>query len=294
MPQLQTDEHPAARFGLLRYRNTGNLGDEIQSLAARRFLPNVDRLLDRDRLHAPGILCPSLRMILNGWFLRAPENWPPHSNIHPLLISFHLSDQMTCFGFSAAEALVVGPNAAWLRRHGPVGARDLWTLDLLRRNGIDAWFSGCLTLTLDAPKTDGRRDYIVMNDVPEEILSSARESTRGEIVTTTHVETSTRSSHLRFAQAESLLLLYAQARSVVTTRLHCALPCLAMGTPVLLLLSDHPSKRFSGLASLVNTRTLSEFLDGQGRAYLNAPWENPQTYAPLRRALVQKCRAFVA
>ena len=39
---------------------------------------------------------------------------------------------------------------AYLRRHGPVGCRDWNTVFLLLSAGIDAFFSGCLTTTVDA------------------------------------------------------------------------------------------------------------------------------------------------
>jgi hypothetical protein len=282
----------ARRFGLLRYVNTGNLGDEIQSLAARRFLPHVDRLLDRDRLNAPGWACPRLGLIMNGWFTNSPENWPPHSVIEPLIISFHLSDQMTTGGFSAAEALVVGENAAWLRHNGPIGARDPWTFELLRRNDIDAWFSGCLTLTLCPPSNVVRKDYIVLSDVSAEIAASASRQTRSKMVTTTHAETKTNSSRVRFSMAESLLRLYAEARCVVTSRLHCALPCLAMDTPVLLIPPRSAAKRMGGLSSLVRTCTPAEFLARRAAFDLEAAPNNPQGFLPLRAKLLEQCRAF--
>jgi hypothetical protein len=37
------------KYGLLKYK-TENIGDEIQSLAAKRFLPKVDIYVDRDNL----------------------------------------------------------------------------------------------------------------------------------------------------------------------------------------------------------------------------------------------------
>ena len=43
------------KYGLFKYE-TENIGDEIQSIAARRFfLPSVDAYIDRDRL---GEYCP--------------------------------------------------------------------------------------------------------------------------------------------------------------------------------------------------------------------------------------------
>jgi hypothetical protein len=76
-------------FGLLSYENTGNLGDEIQSLASRQFLPRVDYYVQREQLnrfHTPG-QSPT-RLIMNGWYCHKPENWPPSPDLLPLKIFF--------------------------------------------------------------------------------------------------------------------------------------------------------------------------------------------------------------
>jgi hypothetical protein len=80
------------KYALLVYSNSGNLGDEIQSIAARQFLPRVDVKIDRDRLSefkAPD--GEAVLLIMNCWFGHQPENWPPPSSIVPLLISMHIS-----------------------------------------------------------------------------------------------------------------------------------------------------------------------------------------------------------
>jgi hypothetical protein len=282
------------RYALLRYTNTGNLGDEIQSLAARRFLPKVDYTIDRDKLNArPWSATRPVRLIMNGWFTHHPENWPPHPAVEPLLISLHFSDQMTSSGFSAAESLVVGDNAHWLRRHGPVGARDLWTLDLLQTNGIAAWFSGCLSLTLSPPPDLVRQDYVVINDLSDDIARILSHEATAQIVRTTHIETKLGSSRARFAMADELLRIYAQAGCVITSRLHCALPCLAMGTPVLFVPPNNGAKRFGGYFELVHHCTAEELRHRKAGFDLNNPPANPLTFLPLRDRLIEQCTAYV-
>ncbi|MFN7134746.1 MAG: hypothetical protein ACK4N5_21885, partial [Myxococcales bacterium] len=148
------------RYGALDYR-TINLGDQIQTLAALRFLPQVDAWIERDALgHYQPATPDPIAVILNGWYGHQPESWPPHEAIRPLLVSMHLSalpgNERT--RLSSQDFLLRAPAVEYLRRHGPVGARDLTTLALLRRSGVEAWFSGCMTLTLqrtsDAPRSD--------------------------------------------------------------------------------------------------------------------------------------------
>ena len=56
----------------------------------------------------------------------------------------------------------------------------------------------------------------------------------------------------RFAKALSYLYLYANAKCIITTRLHAALPALAFGTPTLLLLKNPKDPRYSGLVRFVD------------------------------------------
>ncbi len=63
------------KYGLLTYR-TENIGDEIQSIAARQFLPRVDVYVERDSLNNV-VSDEKIKLIMNGWFTHKPENWPP-------------------------------------------------------------------------------------------------------------------------------------------------------------------------------------------------------------------------
>ena len=60
-------------------------------------------------------------------------------------------------------------------------------------------------------------------------------------------------NHLnRFKIAKNLLDRYARAKLVVTTRLHAALPCLALHTPVIFINKAYVG-RFPGLYELLNS-----------------------------------------
>ena len=56
----------------------------------------------------------------------------------------------------------------------------------------------------------------------------------------------------RFVRALSHLYLYANARCVITTRLHAALLVIAFGTPTLLLIKNPKDPRYSGLIRFVD------------------------------------------
>ena len=73
----------------------------------------------------------------------------------------------------------------------------------------------------------------------------------------------------RLSKARALLRRYSSAKLVITSRLHCALPCLALGTPVLLLRQDIQSDpRFDGLRELVRYHS-------DPSQPIKIDWENP-------------------
>ena len=121
-------------FGLLSYC-TSNLGDFIQSLAAHRFLPKVDRYIDREALDDVGpIEGQPVQLIMNGWFCHRPDRWPPSPAINPLLMSVHITNNPEPgSGMRAREQFARSPQVLrYLQEHGPVGARDHDTLAWLQ------------------------------------------------------------------------------------------------------------------------------------------------------------------
>jgi len=280
-------------YGLLSYRNTENLGDEIQSIAARRFLPRVDACIDRDLLTDVDVDGP-VALILNGWFLRRPENWPPADQVVPLLISMHLADPATQgkLGISAPDVLLGESLVAYLREWGPVGARDLRTLARLEAAGVPAYFSGCLTLTLERDPEIERGDEIVLVDLPPRVVEIVRTITQRDIVCVTHAAPGLNDVAARFERAHDLLRRYQQAHMVITSRLHAALPCLAYETPVLLV-RDELDPRLDGLGELTRSCSMREMLEHRVHLEIEDPRPNERDHLRFRSALTETVTQFV-
>jgi hypothetical protein len=282
-------------FGLMTY-HTVNLGDEIQSIAAARFLPRVDVLVRRDAIDDEPDGSGPVHTILNGWFLERPEHWPPHPRIKPLLVSMHLNSRLVRKRFwrrTAATRMLTRAGRDWLIAHGPVGARDRATHALLERSGVPAWHSGCLTLTLPAA-TATRDDLVVACDLPAPYVEAMRTRTRSAVVPVTHYDATTVGHEPRLAKAQALLDLYARARAVVTSRLHCALPCLALGTPVLFVPVDLERKRQQPAFEFAHFAMPADFLAGRYDFDLDAPPANPDGWRPFAQTLAVRCTAFSA
>lgn len=286
----------AQRFGLLAYPGIANLGDAIQSLAAQQFLPQVDVLIERERISAcPDDQSAPVKVILNGWFMHSPDHWPPHQAIEPLLLSMHFAEpgvsRLRRWARSPLERMLSGAGADYLRRWGPVGARDPYTLEELSRRDIPAYHSGCLTLTL-RPPTMPRSDCIVACDLSALALAQLRRTAVRPIVEVTHLGGETLSHAEQQAAAMHLLETYASAAAVVTTRIHAAMPCLALDTPVLLLHGQKPSRRVGDIAALMHACREADFLAHRHHFDFANPPPNPDAFRSFVPGLEQSCRAF--
>src|SRR5690606_2510636 len=167
-------------YGLLKYdenKQFFNVGDNIQSLAAKQFLPKVDTYLNRECL--ADYQGDQVKLIMNGWFTHNIHHWVPSEAIDPLFVSFHMNN-------TAAPFMLSDKGIAYLKKHQPIGCRDQFTVNILKEKGIEAYFTGCLTLTLDSYKVDDseRTDNIYIVDPlysyprPEKIFYNAKATIR--------------------------------------------------------------------------------------------------------------------
>ena len=151
-------------YGLLGY-NSINIGDEIQSVAQSRFLPQIDEVVYREQIkNFVPKLGKKTKCIMNAWWMWRPKNFPPSKWIEPLLISMHIRP-------AVRKEIFTNESKEYFLKHGPVGCRDMGTYEWLKNEGIPAYFSGCLTLTLQRNYNIPRQDYILCVDVDENIVA---------------------------------------------------------------------------------------------------------------------------
>ena len=218
------------RYAVLSYESSFNFGDEIQSIAAARLLPRTDLAIPREKLRdfSSEEQCV---LLFNGWHSDSTQ-FPPAECITPIYIGFHIAE-------SAAEYFTRPECIAHFRKHSPIGCRDIGTMEILRAAGVDVFYSKCLTLTL--PKREKNAGGgIVFCDVGENKPMKEKRIRRilGEknaaVRSVSHKHNADATGHAAKTEvANCLLSLYAAADLVVSSRLHCALPCVAMGVPVL-------------------------------------------------------------
>lgn len=167
---------------------------------------------------------------------------PLHPNARPLFLGLHLGPLKTL----TDEVL------DYLRAHGPVGCRDWATVDVLLAAGVDAFFSGCLSTTVDAAyplRVSPAPDLpVAAIDTPVAALRAARPvqqvSHRGLIAADRPLaESVNRSIDLVASYQE-------RYHRIVTSRLQPYLAALAVGVPARLAATPRGAGQYDGLAGL--------------------------------------------
>lgn len=266
------------QYALAWQPQSDNLGDDLRTYAAMQLLPRIDRVLDADNLDAPlPDLSDNDRLVtlLSGNVLRENTHWLPEKHIAPVCVGVHLS-QEDVWGIPFTQ--LCGAGKDYFTACAPIGCRDQRTVALLEQTGIPHQLTGCLTLTLKRPQVR-TQSYICCVDVPHEVVETLQTYAAGTTVQElTHQLTDASSDfNARMDNVKQLLRIYAGAKFVVTRRLHCAMACLAMGTPVLLLYnSDYEDvTRFAPMDQMVRTQPVDAFLHQLHQSGMPQPWTNP-------------------
>lgn len=246
------------KTGIIYYSNSQNIGDDIQTYAASKLVSNPI-FIEREALHK---ITKNTPAIISGWFMTNPQNFPPSDALDPIFISFH-----------GKPTIIHEKHYTYFKKHEPIGCRDYSTLKLFEAIGIKAYFSGCATLTLNASiKETERGDEIIIVDLLRKNYSADYRNTikenlipkewKNKVSYFSHFDSSLPGKNVqeRMQMVEKTLHRYAKAKLVITSLIHCALPCIAMGTPVLFIDFGFDKKeakrdRFKGIIDLLNIYT---------------------------------------
>ncbi len=191
---------PRPRFRVFIHQGTGNLGDAIQTIALCRLLGPDCVGVYRDRpIPEFGSEIP---LVANGWLGYQRPNLASSA----VFAGVHLARHEAAF-------------AQWIAQSpSPAGARDPFTQGLLGTFGVPSEMIGCATLTF--PRYRGARQGRMAVDA----VGPDAEAFSNQIL---NLDWPT-----QWAMAVALLDRLRRAEVVYTSRLHIALPCLALGTPV--------------------------------------------------------------
>lgn len=231
-----TNKH---KFGVM-WASTTNIGDDIQTLAAVNLLKkngiNDHIFIDRENLSSYD--GDHVVLIMNGWYIHNLNSFPPSNKITPIFIGVHINNED-----------LVKNNTTYFKKYQPIGCRDTDTVTIFKKYNIGAYFSGCLTLTFDEYNQKSSEIYLV--DVDDHTYDINKNK---EVTVINHTFDIKKKDDLNFRLkfAQDLLNKYKKAKLVITSRLHCALPCRALNTDVKFIYQYYDNDpRFSGLKEIL-------------------------------------------
>jgi len=251
----------------LRKERPCNLGDPIQSIAVINLYKEMgiseEDMIPIDRFDAALYKGEEAIVTING-----AENYEHYAYHTPFLPP---AKQLIPVYFSLYFHRELDENtAASFREHGPVGCRDFFTVDFLRKNGVSAYLTGCLTMTYPRRASTEEQNTVFLIDCPSKLEEFIPEDIRSGAVRLTQVErirsasgtdrmTQEETAEYHRRARERIELLRDRARLVVTSRFHAAVPSMAMGIPVILVKGGMFDPRFEILEKFLPLYTPDRF-----------------------------------
>lgn len=225
-----------------------NLGDPIQSYAVKLLYKEMG-IKESDIIPIPrydmknydGEECICVINTCSTYEELAYDSFfmPPSKKIHAVPFSLHINRDIPT------------DELEYYRGCMDVGCRDVYTEKKLAKLGVNAYLTGCLSLTFSrrTPEQDKNAKKVYLIDVqpefkeliPKDILINAIELSniyRFDINHASNRMTKQEAMDYHRMGEERIELLRNTAKLVITSRLHAASPCLAMGIPVILTKHD--------------------------------------------------------
>jgi lipopolysaccharide biosynthesis glycosyltransferase len=231
--------------------------------------------------------------VVFGWYMQSQfkmrHDFPLNPAIRPIFVSFHVN----------RRELLTPESIDYLKANAPIGCRDWTTVDLLLSVDVPAFFSGCITTTVDTVFPEDDRP------VPPKGLATAYVDVKLDQVPKknwdqrlTQAEESVRVTSFGPNMRDALDMLERYRRDfsyIITTRLHCYLPARSLGMPVDFSPRNRADIRFNGLLDLTPEQ-LDEIRQGISdklRAVLEVVWSGAEV-DEVRAAWREVCADDVA
>jgi lipopolysaccharide biosynthesis glycosyltransferase len=267
------------RFSDVRFSGEDGLGQLATGLQAR-----VDPAVRRPGMRASVHLVPVDRDLSSVAHLPAPTwtiafgwhmhplfdirfDFPYHPDIRPLFVSFHVNRH----DMLSEEA------RAYLRRYGPIGCRDWSTVFLLLSAGIDAFFTGDFSATVDAlfparSAAYGGSGAVGVIDLPRRSAPRGATDIRLYSQQSDAYRFGSLAGGLRVAD-QTLGAYQRDLQRAVTGRLHAYLPLVSLGVPVEFKPANPGDIRFAGLTGMRPADPRLDAMRTDLRALVDAAFE---------------------
>jgi len=239
-----------------------NLGDNIISIAVdyiyeRLGIPKKDIIyINKDGTSVYKGEYVVLLSTIGLWDSTINYRLPMSPDIYPIFISV----------VANRDIFIDRPDLIdYFKKYVPIGCRDEQTVNIFRKYGIESYLMGCHTICFPKRKITPQKGKVFFIDTAEELNDYIPEYIKIKAEFLTHAEQYleypiTDKENNRLNQlAKKLLKKYEnEAELIVTSRLHVATPCLAMGIPVIFA-ANNIDFRFGWLDKYIRLYSLEEY-----------------------------------
>lgn len=233
---------------LIKYTDSPNIWDNFQTLSTKNVLEKIwytISYVDRDRQDTD----LEKLIFVNGYY--SPKtiktlNLEYSDKTKVIFFNIHLAIDNWRLDYVKNSFLNNKKIYSSFKRFEPIGCRDESTKSVLNSVGINAINNECITLLMDKRSKEQEKNAkkLILVDV-DEFIPMPKWYNKENI----EYKTQVRSDRVELSNDEKLnlskeLLDYYKnnAKLIITSRFHCAMPCIAMWIPVVFL-GDSNSKR---------------------------------------------------
>lgn len=231
-----------------RIRKRINIGDNIQSMAVKRLFEYAhiakENIMEIPYFGAEKVMKPC-NLIIQGHFSRQTNMAFMHNPyINPIFI-----------GFALMDSILLPEEIEYFKKYEPILCRDEFTQKIFERYQIEAYICGCLTLTLDRRQKEPSNGFYFFVDVKDEFIKKIPEHVKKKAIFLTQ--------NIEIDKADEQTMEYGEkiaykrvneyrdsAKMIITSKLHCMCPCVAMGIPTLAV-GNNFSYRYSFIDAFV-------------------------------------------
>ena len=232
-----------ANLALDTNKKMENIGDWVQIFA-------IENLYDYMGINKDEIVSIKISELssYDGEYVILPINYPFYGyyQLSYKIIPVYLG--ISVMSGSVAEGLR-------MKNFQPIGCRDYHTMQEMKKAGLEAYYGGCLTITFpQRKKCSAGKTFIV--DVSDNVLNKIPDNIKADAEYVKHVyyneecggEEKARKIYERYKEEAGL---------IITSRIHCAQPCLAAGIPVIFI-CEIVSFRYEVIKQFLPIYTLEE------------------------------------